>query len=114
MGATDGGEICELVGLYILDVLCQKVPEIKFGLNRDNGLAEHPKMNGRTLEKLEQRIRNIFNTTLGLKITIQKDMDQVDFLDITWCTIPRTCQPVLPRKTPTAHHIKQKHTENVL
>lgn len=38
MGAPDGAEICELVGLYILDTLRQKVPEMKFGLYRDDGL----------------------------------------------------------------------------
>ena len=54
MGAPDGAEVCELVGLCILDVPRQKVPEMNFGLYRDDGLAEHPKMNGQTLEKISK------------------------------------------------------------
>ena len=115
MGAPDGAEICELVGLYILDVLRQKVPEMKFGLYRDDGLAEHPKMNGRTLEKLEQRIRNIFSTTFGLKITIQKDMDQVDFLDVTFRLPTEDYKPFKkPNNRPLYVHTGSSHPPAVI
>ena len=43
MGAYDGAEICELVGLLILDHMKTNFPELTFGLQRDDGLAVHKK-----------------------------------------------------------------------
>ena len=57
MGAPDGAEICELVGLYILDEIRKKFPELNFGLYRDDGLAAHKKMAGRRLEKNQAKTR---------------------------------------------------------
>ena len=83
MGAPDGAEVCELVGLYILDELRRAIPNMNFGLYRDDGLAEHKKMRGQVLEKISQKITKLFET-FGLKITIQTNMQQVDFLDVTF------------------------------
>ena len=44
MGASDGAEICELVGLYILSEMAKQYPWINFGLYRDDGLGEHSKL----------------------------------------------------------------------
>ena len=52
---------CEFVGLYILDVFREKVPKMNFRLCRDDGLAEHPKTNGETLEIMEQKKENLQN-----------------------------------------------------
>ena len=52
MGAPDGAEVCELVGLYILDELRRAIPNMNFGLYRDDGLAEHKKMRCQKLEKI--------------------------------------------------------------
>ena len=39
MGSFDGVEICELVGLYILNLLARKFGKDNIGLYRDDGLA---------------------------------------------------------------------------
>ena len=39
MGSFDGVEICELVGLYLLDQLSNVLPGESVGLYRDDGLA---------------------------------------------------------------------------
>ena len=39
MGSFDGAEVCELVGLYLLDILRQEFGENKIGLHRDDGLS---------------------------------------------------------------------------
>ena len=39
MGSYDGAEICELVGLFILNKLAQKFGKENIGLYRDDGLA---------------------------------------------------------------------------
>ena len=41
MGAPDGAEICELVGLFLLDKVRTDFPDLSFGLYRDDGLAVH-------------------------------------------------------------------------
>ena len=39
MGSYDGGEVCELVGLFILNDLCNEYGKDNIGLYRDDGLA---------------------------------------------------------------------------
>ena len=39
MGSYDRAEICELVGIYILNTLPSKYDKYNIGLYRDNGLA---------------------------------------------------------------------------
>ena len=39
MGSFDPAELCELVGLYILQTLCEKYRKHKIGLSHDCGLA---------------------------------------------------------------------------
>ena len=39
MGAYDGAEVCELVGLFLLNSLANKFDKNSVGLYRDDGLA---------------------------------------------------------------------------
>ena len=41
MGAYDGAQITDLVGIYILHMLKKQIPQIDFGLYRDDGLGVH-------------------------------------------------------------------------
>ena len=43
MGAPDGAELCEFVGLYLLHEVKNGIPDINLGLYRDDGLATHKK-----------------------------------------------------------------------
>ena len=52
MGAPDGAEVCELVGLFLLNEVKQNFPELNFGLYRDDGLAEHRRIGGRQVEAM--------------------------------------------------------------
>ena len=47
MGAPDGAEVCELVGLFLLNEIKSKFPELEFGIYRDDGLAIHRRIPGR-------------------------------------------------------------------
>ena len=60
MGSYDGCEVCELVGLYIIDTLKQKHPEIDFGLYRDDGLGTLKRTPKTKLEKLKKRTTQHF------------------------------------------------------
>ena len=83
MGSFDGAEICELVGLYLLDQLSNLLPVESFGLYRDDGLAILSGISGPDTERIIKNIRNLFKTN-NLKITIEAGMQQTDFLDVTF------------------------------
>ena len=55
MGSYDGAEVCELVGLYLIDQMASKVPEINFGLYRDDGLGSYVTMPGPQTERTRNK-----------------------------------------------------------
>ena len=67
MGAFDGAEICELVGLYILHRLENFIDREHVGLYRDDGLAVL-KGSGPQIERNRKQIFGMFKN-LGLQIT---------------------------------------------
>ena len=79
MCSFDGAEICELVGLYLLDHLSNILPVESFGLYRDDGLAILSSDSGPDTERIIKNIRNLFKTN-NLKIIIEAGMQQTDFL----------------------------------
>ena len=83
MGSYDGAEICELVGLYLLEELTNIIPKESVGLYRDDGLAILPNTSGPETERLKKKIRKLFKNN-KLKITIEANMHQTDFLDVTF------------------------------
>ena len=85
MGSYDGAEICELIGLLILHQLKERFPQIEFGLYRDDGLGCHKSsLRGPELERLKKQIVNFFKL-IEFDITIDTNMTQVNFLDVTFC-----------------------------
>eukprot|EP00794_Sanderia_malayensis_P007635 gene7635-biopygen6221 len=82
MGSYDGAEVCELVGLYILDRLKEICKKQDVGLYRDDGLAVFCKKSGPQLERIKKSINKTFNK-LGLKITIKTNLKIVNYLDLT-------------------------------
>ena len=57
-------------------------PDIDFGLYRDDGLGSHKRIPKPVLERTKKAIIKMFQG-LGLKITIETNMTEVIFLDIT-------------------------------
>ena len=56
MGSFDGAEICELIGLYLLDKLSNITGKNQIGLYRDDGLALIDNPNGPKLDKLRKKL----------------------------------------------------------
>ena len=69
MGSYDGAEVCELVGLFILNILCNKYGKENIGLYRDDGLALFNNITGTQAERIKKD-----NETL--QRTRTKDHDQ--------------------------------------
>ena len=82
MGAYDGAEVCELVGLLILEKLKNNFPEITSGLYRDDGLGVTEATSKCTMERKKKAIIKMFKE-MGLEITIDSNMKTVNFLDTT-------------------------------
>ena len=78
MGAFDGAEIAELVGLLLLKDVQNLLPSA--GLYRDDGLATSEK-SGPELAKIEKDLHKIFQKH-GFKITVEVNIKRTDFLDI--------------------------------
>ena len=82
MGSYDGAEVCELVGLYLLNQIQQSFPQINCGIYRDDGLGTYETMSGPRAERLKKDIFKLFKDN-GFKITIDTNMEQSNFLDVT-------------------------------
>ena len=83
MGAPDGAEVCELVGVYLLSKIQSILPANSFGLYRDDGLILVHNPNGPLMERIRKTLIAVFLAE-GLKITVSPPSDSVDYLDVTF------------------------------
>ena len=77
MGSPDGAELCELAGLFCLDLLRKKLPAEELGLYRDDGLGVTSK-SGPGSSKIEKTLHSTFKG-IGLKITTIVNVKKVEF-----------------------------------
>ena len=82
MGSYDGAEICELVGLYLLNQLSTLVDKSSVGLYRNDGLAATNNANGPKPDRIRKDIIALFKE--GLSIITKTNLIQTDFLDATF------------------------------
>ena len=75
MASFDGAEICELVGLYLLDKLSKLLGNDNMGLYRDDGLAAIKSTIGPS---------SLFFKEEGLTIIIDTNLIKIYFLDVTF------------------------------
>ena len=114
MGSYDGAEVCELVGLYILDKIKVECPDIELGLYRDDGLGITKNLSGRATEKLRQKLFQIFKSC-DLKITIDGNLSQADFLDVTFNLATSKFWPYRkPNNDPLYIHQDSNHPPTIM
>ena len=82
MGSFDGAEVCELVGLYVLNSLVKRFEKENIGLYRDDGLALIKGTSGRVADKVRKDLCAQF-LEFGLKITAEVNHQLVNFFDMT-------------------------------
>ena len=82
MGAYDGAEVCELIGIFMLHKLSTQYKKGDIGLYRDDGLAILKNISGSESERMKKNIQSTFKEN-GLEIIIECNKKIVNFLDIT-------------------------------
>lgn len=82
MGSFMGAEICDLIGLYILDQLTNVFPRGQYGIYRDDALSIVNTKSPSALERLSKTLHRVFKN-IGFKITIEICHTYTDFLDVT-------------------------------
>ena len=113
MGSHDGAEVCELVGLLILNKLQSVFKNENIGLYSDDALAAFRDMGPRTANKVRKRFIDCF-TEFGLKITIQTNRKIVNYLDIPLNLTNGTYQPYRkPENAPLFIHTDSNHPPSV-
>ena len=96
MGSFDGAEICELVGLFLLDKPSKLIRRENVGLYIDHDRAAINSSSGHVLDKMRKNIISFYKNE-GLSTTIGTNPLEKDFLDVTfnWKVFPfrETQQP---------------------
>ena len=111
MGSWDGAETCELVGAYILSQVGDKHGN-DIGLYRDDGLVAFEATPQR-IEKIKKSLCEIFKDN-GLKITIEANLDVVNFLDVTLNLTRNSFAPYTkPGNTTVYVHARSNHPPNI-
>ena len=82
MGSYHGAEICDLVGLFMLNKIKGITSLNDIGLYRDDGLGIIKQSSGTHLDKIKKDIIKIFKNA-GFKITIDIGANSTNFLDVS-------------------------------
>ena len=83
MGSYGGAKVCELVGLYILDILTKEFGHNIIGLYRDDELGCFQNVSGPESERVKKKLCKIFKQS-GLSITVECNLQITGFLDVTF------------------------------
>ena len=83
MGSYDGAEVCELLGVYILDILKKELGHDKTGLFRDDILGCFQSLSGPVSQKVKKKLCKNFKQS-GVGITVEYNLQITDFLDVTF------------------------------
>ena len=114
MGSFDGAEVCELVGLYLLNKIKSLLGSNNVGLYRDDGLAIVHKASGPKVDRLRKDIISLFKDE-GLSITIDTNLIETDFLDVSFNL--NTGKYFLfkkPNNVPLNIHSKSNHPPSII
>nr|XP_047123016.1 uncharacterized protein LOC124806296 [Hydra vulgaris] len=114
IGAFDGAEVCELVGIFLLFEISKFYNKFEVGLYRDDGLAVFRNKSGPQMEKIKKHLSEIFKYN-GLRISIQCNMKIVNYLDVTLNLSECTFKPYLkPDNTLNYIHADSNHPPSIL
>ena len=114
MGCYDGAEVCEMVGIFMLNKLSELLSRDKLGLYRDDGLGMLKDNSGREADTTRKLIIRTFQEH-GLRITIETNLRTANFLDVTFDLATDTYYPYRkPNDQPVFIHRLSNHPPKIL
>lgn len=114
MGSFDGAEICELVGLFLLSELEQKLTNATTGLYRDDGLACLPSTSSPTADRARKDIEKIFQSH-NLRVTVEANLVLTEFLDVYLDLKNSTYYPYRkPNNDPLYINVQSNHPPSII
>ena len=114
MGAYDGVEVCELVGIFLQNQISQHYNKNNIGLYRDDGLAVFRNVSGPQSERIKKKLQKLFKNN-GLEIVIECNKKIVDYLDITLNLNDDTYKPYSKPDTKIQYiNTKSNHPPNII
>ena len=113
MGANDGAEVCEFVGLYLLHRIGEFHPSSHHGLYRDDGLMMVECMSKRQMERIRKDMYWLFQEE-NLGVVVSPPLDSADFLDVTLRRDGSHCPYHKPGKLTEYVYIHSNHPPVVL
>ena len=114
MGAYDGAEVCELVGIFMLNKISEKYDKNDIGLYRDDGLAVFKNISGPESERIKKNFQSLFKK-YGLEIIIECNKKVVDYLDVTFHLKDGTYKPYhKPDHKISYINVQSNHPPNII
>ena len=114
MGAYEGLEVCELVGIFILNKISEKYNKNDVDLYRDDGLATFKNISGPDSERIKKNFQSLFKK-YGLEILIECNKKVVDYLDVTFNLKDGTYKPYhKPDNKITYINVQSNHPPNII
>ena len=114
MESFDGAEICELVGLYLLNKLSKLLGNENMGLYRDDRLPAIKTASDPILDKMKENIIAFFKEE-GLTITYGTNLTETDFLDVTFSLETSKFFPFRkPNNVPLYINVKANHRSTII
>ena len=114
MGAYDGAEVCELIGIFLLNLLGRQYDPKNIGLYRDDGLSIFKNCSGPQMEKIKKRLQKVFKNN-GLNVIIECNMKIVNYLDATFNLTDGTYRPYQkPDNIIQYIHVESNHPPNII
>ena len=114
MGSFDGAEICELVGLYLINKLSKLLGNENMGLYRDDRVPAIETASDPILDKMRENIIALFKEE-GPTITYDTNLTETDFVDVTFSLETSKFFPFKkPNNVPLYINVKANHRSTIL
>ena len=115
MESYDGAEGCELVRLYLLGKLAPLIGTKNVGLYRDEGLAVMHQADGEKIDRIRKGIIALFKSEGNLSITIDTNLTETDFLDVSFnLEIDKFFPYRKPSNAPFYIHSESNHPPSII
>ena len=117
MGVYDGAEVCELIGIFLLNLLGRQYVTKNIGLHRDYGFSIFKNCSDPQMEKIKKQLQKVCKNN-GLDVFIECSMKIVNYLHVTFNTNDGTYRPYQKHNiidnTIQYVHVESNHPPNII